>query len=117
MSDEPKQPTPIRPRDTSDDVEFRGFVSFEGRDETCPTCVDAQFVLGFEVGLLHARLEAKPPEFRGTYHAENRTVLERVASALGYTADVTPSGVEGWVFATYTRKPTRHLSVVPPPEE
>lgn len=116
MSDTPPPPTPIRPRDTSDDVEYRGFVSFEERDETCPTCEDRQFVLGFEVGLLHARLEAKPPTFTGTYHTANRTVLERVATALGYASDFTPSGIEGWLFATYIRKPSRHLAVVPKDE-
>ena len=117
MNDTLPPPTPIRPRDTSDDVEYRGFISFEGRDETCPTCEDVEFVRGFEVGLLYARLEAKPPEFRGTYHTENRTVIERVAAAHGYTVEFTPSGGEGWLFATYTRKPSRHLSVVPTSEE
>ena len=111
------QPTPIRPRDTSDDAEYRPIISFDGRDGACPSCEDREFVRGYEAGLLYARLEAKPPEFHGAYHSDNRPMLSRVADALGYVADFTSSGVEGWAFAVFTKKPTaRRLSVVPKEE-
>lgn len=111
MSDDKVKP--IRPRDTSNDVEFGPLVSFESRPTECATCGNREFVLGFEVGLLHARLEAKPPEFSGTYHAPNRTMLEREAKAMGYSAAFEATGFGEWLFATFTKEvPRRHLSVV-----
>ena len=117
MTETPPPPTPIRPRDTSDDAEYRPFISFEGREGACPSCEDREFVRGYEAGLLYARLEAKPPDFHGTYHSENSDMLTRVAEALGYVAGFTSSGVEGWVFGAFTKKPAaRRLSVVPKEE-
>lgn len=62
------------------------------------------FVLGVEVGILLIRPEARPPTWRGTYHAENRTMLERVARSAGYSVEILDSGAEGWVFADFVRQ-------------
>lgn len=117
MNDELPPPTPIRPRDTSNDAEFRPTVSFDGRAAECSTCGAKEFVLGFEAGLLSARLEASPSEFRGTYHSSNADMLERIAGALGYFSDFSASGDPLWTFATFTKSaPKKRLSVVPKEE-
>lgn len=113
MNDTLPPPTPIRPRDTSGDIEYQPIVSFEDREDACPACEDKEYVIGFEAGLLYARLEAKPLEFGGAYHSANRVVLERIADARGYDAAFVPSGTEGWLFGTFTRRPpVRRLRVV-----
>ena len=79
---------------------FAHSVSFE-ESPGCghPDC--RAFILGVEAGRLSARLDAKPPEWSGTYHAENVSMLERVASAKGYSITVERSADPAWVFATY----------------
>lgn len=84
------------------DTGFHLTLSFEGRPNNCPTCGEGQFVLGVEVGILLARLEAKPASWRGTYHAANQVMIERVAQARGYAAKVEPSGSPEWLFIDFT---------------
>ena len=113
MNDE-KKPTPIRPRDTANDAEFAPLVSFDGRPTECGACGSREFVLGFEAGLLHARLEARPPEFRGTYHTANSEMLRREAEAMGYDVALKSSGDAAWVYATFAKRvPRRRLGIVP----
>jgi len=81
---------------------FVPLVSFEGRPGACE-CSD--FVLGVEIGRLTSALEDRPPSWRGTYHAANRLMLERVAAAYRYSAALEDSGTAGWVFATFTPLP------------
>lgn len=81
---------------------FHLVVSFDGRPNPCATCGDQQFVLGVEVGTLLARLEAKPASWRGTYHADNLVVIERVAQARGYAAKVEASSDPAWLFIDFT---------------
>jgi hypothetical protein len=80
---------------------FHLVVSFDGRPDACPACGDAQFVLGVEVGTLLARLEAQPASWRGTYHAANLVVIERVARARGYEARVEASPDPSWLFIDF----------------
>lgn len=81
---------------------FHLTLSFEGRPNNCPTCGEGQFVLGVEVGILLARLEAKPTSWRGTYHTANQVMIERVAQARGYVAKVEPSPDSSWLFIDFT---------------
>ena len=76
-------------------------VSFDGRPDACATCGDQQFVLGVEVGTLLARLETRPANWRGTYHAANRMMIERVAQARGYEAKVEASSDPAWLFIDF----------------
>lgn len=84
---------------------FHLVLSFEGRPDNCPTCGDGQFVLGVEIGTLLARLEAKPASWRGTYHAANQVMIERVAQARGYAAKVETSSDPAWLFIDFTPAP------------
>lgn len=90
-------------------VAFMPLVSFEGRGgcsaEACP-----DFVLGWEAGQLSARLDARPEEWSGTYHAANSIMLERIAAARRYSVETAPSGDPLWVFATF--RPLPRLSLV-----
>jgi hypothetical protein len=85
-------------------AEFAPSVSYEGS----PGCEHEDcraFILGVEVGRLGARLDAKPLEWRGTYHAANREILTRVAAASGYSANFEESGDKAWLFATFRPMP------------
>lgn len=85
-------------------AEFTSFISMEGS----PGCTNADcraYILGMEVGILTARLDAKPQEWNGTYHAENASMLERVAVAKGYSVTFEKSADAAWVFGTFTPKP------------
>jgi hypothetical protein len=73
-------------------------VSFEGRPDEC-TCAD--FVLGFEAGMLRARLSEKPATWGGTYHAKNLLMLQRIAEASGYGLVVTPAEDPTWIFVDF----------------
>ena len=76
--------------------------SFEVRPGGC-TCAD--FVLGFEAGLLFARLSVLSAggTWGGTYHATNRTMLERIAEATGCAVELTPADEDGqWLFADFS---------------
>jgi len=60
-----------------------------------------EYVDGFEAGLLFARLDARPVEWRGTYHARNCEQLTRVADSLGYAVEWETTSDETWVFGTF----------------
>jgi hypothetical protein len=65
---------------------------------------DAGFVLGYEVGLLFGRLDAKPATWSGTYHADNEDMLRETATVCGYDVKIESSGDAAWVFAQFTRR-------------
>ena len=79
-------------------------LSFEERPGGC-LCAD--FVLGFEAGLLDARLSAlgSGDSWGGTYHAANRIMLERLASAHGCTLTTTPADESShWLFSDFLKQ-------------
>lgn len=78
------------------DAEFLPTIAFN-RDSQ-------DFVDGYEMGLLFARLDARPEHWAGTYHARNQTLIERTAAACGYGVTIEPSGDATWMFAEFTRK-------------
>lgn len=99
-------------------VEFKPTISFEARAAECQAEGCNDFVLGFEAGLLYARLEGKPKEWNGTYHSSNVDMLVRVANAAQYVANVEPSGDPTWAFINFVpAPPVRHLAPVPTPAE
>ncbi|MFA6046549.1 MAG: hypothetical protein WC718_16310 [Phycisphaerales bacterium] len=77
-------------------AEFRQFIAFpDDRDG---------FVEGYEMGCLFARLDAKPEQWSGTYHAGNAEMIRRTAAACGYEVEIESSGDAAWVFVTFTRR-------------
>ena len=79
----------------SDEAHFKPLVKFD-RDTL-------DFVLGYEAGMLFARLDGrKPKKWSGTYHVENRTMLQKTADACGYSVKVEESPDPSWIFATFT---------------
>lgn len=87
-------------------AEFTGFVSLDD-SPGCSSAGCRGCTLGMEVGILTARLDAKPQEWNGTYHAENAAILERVAKAKGYEAAFERSADAAWIFGTFTPLPPR----------
>lgn len=77
---------------------WTSFISFEERPEGC-SCAD--FVLGFESGVLHTRLQEKSETWGGTYHAKNLVMIQRIAEASGYEVRVTPTEDETWIFVDF----------------
>jgi hypothetical protein len=80
-----------------DEALFRPVIEFD-RDSI-------DFVLGYEAGILDARLGAKPATWRGTYHAANAEMLRRVARAHRYDATIMDSGDPNWIFADFAPSP------------
>jgi hypothetical protein len=87
-------------------------VSFSG---LYPTQVEEHaFVHGHETGEIWADLKRGVAAER-TVHAENQTVLERMAVALGYAVEFAPTSppVDGWLIAHFKPLPRKgHLAVV-----
>lgn len=69
----------------------------------------ATFCHGFEAGQLWQRMTSgTEATIEATTRVENREVIRRCASALGWTVSVQPSEIEGWDFTTMEK-------VGPPP--
>ena len=75
---------------------FRPLVAFDSDSE--------DFVLGYEMGLLFGRLDARPTTWSGTYHAANREMISRTANSLGYAAAIENSSDPAWVFASFEQR-------------
>ncbi len=66
------------------------------------------FVNGYEAGMLWERMRSGTvAEIETTTHAENRDVIQRMATADGWDCEVKASEVEGWDHTSLRKaKPT-----------
>lgn len=81
------------------------------------------FCHGYEMGMLHMRIQAGEAIDRQTVHSTNREQIEMlarssIASEHGYLLEWEDSGVEGWVYLTARpsdKKPDPHqrFKVIP----
>lgn len=69
-------------------------VSFPDQSQT--------FTLGFEAGMIWARIEAREPAIEATVRAENGPVLRRMAAARGYDISFGASEMIEWEFVRLT---------------
>lgn len=60
------------------------------------------FTLGFEAGMIWARMEAREPAIEATVRAENGPVLRRMATARGYDIAFGASEMLEWEFVRLT---------------
>lgn len=60
------------------------------------------FTLGFEAGMIWARMEAREPQIEATTRAENAPVLRRMAAARGYDIAFAASEMLKWEFVRLT---------------
>ncbi len=82
-----------------DEVNWQPLVTFE--DQT------ANYVHGFEAGIIWLRMQAGDAEITETTHPENRETLINIANVCGYAIEIEPSGFEGWDNLKATKRPKR----------
>lgn len=91
--------------------------SFDGLFNDDPSRrIEGAFVLGVEFGGVWAALKGRA-EYEVTFHAENNEAFRRMATALGFDFEASPTEppTEGWNVAKFRRRPPRsHLRIVAP---
>ena len=96
MSNEP--PSNVIDLDSHRHGTFRAVLEFD-RD-------DPEFALGWECGMLWnklAALNATDTIYVETFHAENETMIRRIAAARGFEVHSCVQTAEGWIRCTFTR--------------
>lgn len=72
------------------------------------------FVCGFEAGMIWMQLRDKSIPEKMTVNSENREVIQRMCDSSFYEVHFDDSGVEGWLYASFTPKKST-LSLVSKP--
>jgi len=69
---------------------------------------DASYVAGYEMGLLDAKLAARPERLETTIHSVSSLQADLLAMRHGFAVAVRGSGVDGWSHATFVRLARPH---------
>ena len=94
MSDEQPQPSLLMP-----------FVTVASRGGPHD---DASYVAGYEMGLLDAKLAARPERLETTIHSVSALQADLLAMRHGFAVDVRASEVDGWSYAVFVRLARPH---------